>query len=483
MTAASLDTLPPDVLLAIFLASSPASIRACRRVCRSLRSFISTNDYLQYLLALENCEYVKPLCPRMDLSYAQKKQMLDDHWDRWYDHPWSSYRVVTYHELPMGKGRVEASANGMTSNNRGTGFNQWSFRTEIQHEVSVAVDPDQDLLAILDRHFTIHLLTATTKEHHPKSPTLPIALKRFNEFMIVTTWGDGIELFGHLLIGVFAVDRQATLSLLVIWNWTTGQEVTRLVVKTSDHTRRYQTRIFDFLSDDTLVICRRFDPTETLAQNLPEDTFGLLDIYKLNPLATGSPIIHVASLALPAGTVKDEKVTGVHFSSSLYTPPSLRPQVWEISPKERLICVSTHGTYHGENVCLHAQTLLEYASSTNNSIVRWDEWGLQAAWDKWDGPVSRSSSIIKTHGQRLIAAKSLWMGEKIEVSFIELERTQDDRIVPICRRTLVLGPDLSKQNGGEALSTGPLTQISINNESSALPRLALLDYFSSYLML
>ncbi|KAG8724443.1 hypothetical protein FRC09_018546 [Ceratobasidium sp. 395] len=470
MAAASLDTLPPDVLLAIFSASTPASIRACR----------------QYLIALENCDYVEPLCPRTDLSYAQKKQMLDDHWDRWYDHSSSPDREMTYYELPKGKGRVEASANGMTvwgpegttgymffqnkSNNRGTGLNQWSFRTEIQSEVSVAVDPDQDLLAILDRHFTIHLLTATTREHHPKSPTLPIALKRFNEFMVVTTWGDGIELFGHLLIGVFAVDRQATLSLLVIWNWTTGQEVTRLIIKTSDHLRRHQTRIFDFLSDDILVICRRFDPTEPLTQSLPADTFGLLDIYKLNPLATGSPTIHVASLALPAGAIRDEKVAGVHFSSSLYTPPSLRPQVWEISPKDRLICVSTNGTYHGENVCLRAQTLLEYASSTNNSIVRWDEWSSQAAWDKWDGPISQFSNIIKTHGERLVAAKSLWMGEKIEVIFFELECTQDGRIVPVCRGMLVLGPDTSRQNGGEALSTGPLTQISINNESSALPR-------------
>ncbi|KAG8723511.1 hypothetical protein FRC09_003002 [Ceratobasidium sp. 395] len=444
------------------------------------------NDYLQYLLALENCGYGEPFCPRTDISYAQKKQILDDHWDRWYDQASIPDNVVSYHELPKGKGQVEASANGTTvwssegttgymffqneSNNRGTGFNQWSFRTEIQHQVSLAVDPDQDLLAVLDRHFTIHLLTATTKERHPKSPKLPIALKRFNEFMIVTTWGDGIELFGHLLIGVFAVDRQVSLSLLVIWNWTTGQEVTRLIVKTSDHRVRHQTRIFDFLSDDILVICRRFDPTEPLAQSLPEDTFGLLELYKLNPLATGSPTIHVASLALPAGTIENEKVMGVHFSSSLYTPPSLRPQVWEVSPKSRLICVSTNGTYHGENVCLQAQTLLEYASSTNNSIVRWDEWGSQAAWDRWDGPISEDCYIIKTHGGRLIAAKSLWMGEKIEVIFFELECTQDGRIVPVSRGMLALGPDTSKQNGGEALSTGPLTQIGINNESSALPR-------------
>ncbi|KAG8796042.1 hypothetical protein FRC12_005832 [Ceratobasidium sp. 428] len=162
MPAASLDTLPTDVLLAIFSVSPPASIRACCHVCRSLKELISANDYLQYLLRLDACGYVEPRCPRPDLTYAEKKQILSDHWDRWYDS--SSKTVVTDHELPDGKGRVEATTKGTTvwypegtigymffqnpSINRGTGFKQWSYWPKIYGD-SIAIDSDRNLLAVL----------------------------------------------------------------------------------------------------------------------------------------------------------------------------------------------------------------------------------------------------------------------------------------------------------------------------------------------
>ncbi|KAG8723512.1 hypothetical protein FRC09_003003 [Ceratobasidium sp. 395] len=339
MPTASLDTLPADILLAIPSVSTPASIRAC----------------WQYLIALGICGYAEPLCPRTDLSYAQKKQVLRDHFFQWYGGS-SSDAVVRYYELPTGKGRVEASAKGTTvwgpegatgfmffrnpSNNRGTGFNQWNFMPGLSDH-SVAVDPDQNLLAILDQRCTIHLLTATTQEPHPKAPTPPIAYNPGDAKVFGTTWGGRIELFGLLIIGVFVMGQEPRVSVIFIWNWTTGQELMRLI--DSDHRVRHrQTSIFDFLSDNTFVICRQFDPTETLARELPEDTLGLLEIYKFDPLAP-SPALHVASLALPASTIKNETVTAVYFSSSLYPPPSLQPQVWGISPETRLICVSING--------------------------------------------------------------------------------------------------------------------------------------------
>ncbi|KAG8792124.1 hypothetical protein FRC12_007124 [Ceratobasidium sp. 428] len=390
MPAASFDTLPTDLLLAIFSVSTPASVRACWHVCPLFKELISTNDYLQYVLALLACGYVEPLCPRTDLSYAQKKQILKDHLHRWYKND----VVATYHELPTGKGRLVASAKGTTmwapegttgymffqnpSNNQGTGLNQRSFYSKI-NEFSAAVDPDHNLLAILDLRYTIHLLTVTTQERHPKSPAMPIVYNCDAPNMFGTLWGDRIELFGQLLIGVFAMNRRITRSALVIWNWMTGQEIMRVVIKTRDHVRRYMNRIFDFLSEDTIVICRQFDPTETLTQGLPKYTFGLLDIYKFDPLAV-SPATLVASLALPANILPGETESpAVYFSSSLYTPPSLRPQVWETTPETRLLCISVDGMFRWENVCVQAQTLLEYADTTSGSIVRWAEWRLQAA--------------------------------------------------------------------------------------------------------
>ncbi|KAG8796038.1 hypothetical protein FRC12_005828 [Ceratobasidium sp. 428] len=478
MPVASLGTLPADVLLNIFSVSTPASIRVCRHVCRTFKQLISTTDHLQYLLALDTCGYVEPLCPRTDLSYAQKKQILFDHWNRWYNP--SSDELVTSHELPTGKGRVEASAKGTTiwspegtmgymffqnpSNNRGVGLKKWNFRPD-SYGYSIAINPELNLLAVLDEQYTIRLLTATTLERHPKSPMLPIVFNHDGANTFGTTWGDGIELFGSLIVGVFAMDQRVMISTLVIWNWATGQEVMRLLVKTSRHNQRRLNRIFDFVSEDTLVVCRRFDPTEALAQSLPGNTFGLLDIYKFDPLAV-LPATLVASLALPANIIKGETETpAVYFSSSPYIPPSLQPQVWETSPGTRTLCVSIDGMHRWENVCVQAKTLLGYGGgTTSNSIIRWDEWGPQAAWDKWDGPISKGSNRIKTQGHRIISMKCLWIAKEIEVNFFELERTQDGQIAPALKAKFVVGPDMSQPNGGEALNTGPRTEIDMNDE-------------------
>ncbi|KAG8796041.1 hypothetical protein FRC12_005831 [Ceratobasidium sp. 428] len=255
------------------------------------------------------------------------------------------------------------------------------------------------------------------------------------------------------------MNNRVMLAALVIWNWTTGQEI-----MASSLYELEQTRLFDFLSDDTLVICRRFDPTETLAQSLPENTFGLLDIYKFDPLAT-SPATLVTSLALPANVIKGETdIPLVFFSSSLYTP-SLQPQIWEISPETRLLCISIRGKYDWENVCVQAHTLLEYAGTTNNSIVRWEEWGSQAVWDKCDGPISRLSCSIRTHGRRLFTMSHLYLTQEIEIYFFELESEQDGRIVPALRGEFAMGPKPSKQTENEVPVVGPRSEFEMNDES------------------
>ncbi|KAG8724449.1 hypothetical protein FRC09_018552 [Ceratobasidium sp. 395] len=256
-----------------------------------------------------------------------------------------------------------------------------------------------------------------------------------------TGGADRIDLSGPLLVGTFAMDNQVKLAALIIWNWTIGQEIMRLVVKTRDHTRRTQTRVFDFLSDDTLVICRRFDSTEELAQGLPENTFGLLDIYKFDPLAT-SPAVLVTSLALPANIIEGEIER----------------------PATRLLCISIGGKFDWENVCVQAQTLLEYAGTTNNSIVRWEEWGLRAAWDKRKGRISYKSYRIRSHGHRLFTL-NLGISNEMDIKVSELKRKQDGRIVPILSMEFGIRPNLSKQDENEVPWIGPRSEFEMNDES------------------
>lgn len=208
---------------------------------------IAANHYLQYLLELDASGYIEPICPRTDLSYAEKVVLLRGHTKRWND-PESVIPVC--YELPDGymleylNGTViwakenEVSTRlyfyQLPSKNRGTSLKHWSFDLDNMYNI-VDGDPHQDLMVLLEggdgqEIAKIHLRTMSTNEPHPRTHQAVLC------YVPVTTFerryfGIRITLFGCLLAGFFVHTSWGQGSTrqdhrIVIWNWMTGYEVT-----------------------------------------------------------------------------------------------------------------------------------------------------------------------------------------------------------------------------------------------------------------
>ncbi|KAG8766763.1 hypothetical protein FRC12_006668 [Ceratobasidium sp. 428] len=250
MGTTSFDKLPADVLRLIFV-HSPASIKQCQKICRSLRNLINTDHYLQYLAQLNACGYVEPLCPRTDLRYADKANILRKH-----NSGWANLTSVTsdYYELQgyssahFGTG-IDAFVKGtsmwarsnrndknafdliftqLPSTNRGTEFKQWSIAFVYNEFGGFWIDPEQDLLVVAKyrtgtstRPYNLHLRSMATNKPHPRAPTGQNVLRYIPP---AASWvrNQRVWICGYLLAGIFNVDRNIN---IIIWNWTTGLQV------------------------------------------------------------------------------------------------------------------------------------------------------------------------------------------------------------------------------------------------------------------
>jgi hypothetical protein len=214
-------------------------------VCRLFRDIVREDTYLQYLLELDTCGYIEPSYPRMDLTYAEKIELLRNHTNRW-NHP-DSVVPVPYKLHVNGKLSADTLSKGifawgirdeaggylqqihflqLPSRNRGTDSKTW-FIHDIPANVShFRIDPEQDLLVLLVISGTsyIHLRSMTTGAAHPK-----VAPGRS-----VITYN--VELGGHPSLIHFDVhdhlvaiaflfwDGEVAKSRVTIWDWTIGEQ-------------------------------------------------------------------------------------------------------------------------------------------------------------------------------------------------------------------------------------------------------------------
>ncbi|KAG8716688.1 hypothetical protein FRC09_015360, partial [Ceratobasidium sp. 395] len=243
MAAALFETLPADTLLVILSLLPGSSIRQCLQVCRLLNDLIRSSDYLEYLLELDACGYIRPDRIRADLSYGEMIKLLREHKARW-DNPQKV--VPTYYELPIGY-RVESNPlskgvftmaakrnDGLVDQihffqlpfkNKGTGFEHWRIDLEVLFW-DFLVDPDQYLLVGLEQvHATpttkVHLKFMRTNVDHPKSVS--------GQFTIARRFYDNFdssiaEVIGHSL-AVFGRSQVERSFCAEIWDWTTGQRL------------------------------------------------------------------------------------------------------------------------------------------------------------------------------------------------------------------------------------------------------------------
>ncbi|KAG9081971.1 hypothetical protein FRC06_005302, partial [Ceratobasidium sp. 370] len=328
------------------------------------------DDYLQYRLELDVCGYVEPLCPRIDLSYTEKTKILRRHNARWND---PASVAPTCYELPryqitgadvFVKGTFAWSQAGgsedfkrlvfyqLPSINRGTDFKHWSIDLAKEFR-DFWIDPELDLLVVAEQtsqypnrsSYNIHLRSMTTNTTHPRAapdrsiisytphltpdPLVPRCLVRISD---------------HLLVMLFKFVDRTRPKHIVIWNWTTGQELTYLTF-TDEGSHLFA----ELLSENSFVICRSVLSPD-VDTDFPESTLGWLSVYQFEPQATTSAqATHAMSFALP---VNQDKTTQ-WYDIALHPAPMTTPlnassrhrspaKVYDLTLGDRLLCVDIY---------------------------------------------------------------------------------------------------------------------------------------------
>lgn len=435
--SSQLGSLPEDVWRLVLAFSVPSSIRACQQVCRSLCDIVKSDVCLQYLLELDACGYVEPANPRWDLTYAQKLEMVRGHRSRW-DHPESV--VPTVFELKLDERGVtyeyaggvyvrgvqkHDSWEGLTrqlyfyqlpSPNRGIEYKHWEI-SDLGFDVrDFGIDPEQDLLVLLEPGedvYRIHLRTMSTNETHPNTSAgrsiivEPHSVESARSFYF--------EISGYLLAVLFRSRNERIQSYVVIWDWTAGQELSRV------HTVDGYSASFTLLSEDSFVV-PRFSHSYEGGENLPGDTYGSLDLYQFEPHTTASAeATRMASFALPPLEDKDVKSSFRIRCAPTRVMPSYsnatsQPKVFDLSPNSRLLCLDiavstiTLGMVLAESagtLYVPCSLLLDSVAKrqglefppADSLVVPWADWAEKTSWVETRDLISNNECFV--FGQRM----------------------------------------------------------------------------------
>ncbi|QRV76807.1 hypothetical protein RhiJN_04822 [Ceratobasidium sp. AG-Ba] len=446
--------LPTEVVLQIITLSTPASIRTCLRVCRSLKKLIDASDYLQYLLELDRCGYIEPNCPRTDLNYAQKKHMLRTHRAR-LEKP-ETIKPAQY-ELPAGVPtgvtpfvggiltmkplQIDGPSNliqfcQLPSNNRNTVLKSWSIEFGVLFYEFV-VDPEQDLLIgfeciqldnTLRVHMRVHIRTMTTGKPHPES-----AIPHFlTEGILAPVPGEPDRIHVQVIGRSLAITRWSWISrrfYTTVWNWKTGKKFSvcplRLITNTSftNSLKQYLNFVDKYtgppqlISEDYLVALRSSVLPGT-ATHMPNYGLGCLNVYKVDFHSTTSvPAIHITSLALPSernlGTTYQLSIKLAHSTAvSMHHGSSSR--VYDLRPQDRFLCleITPNGDpeddhYRQRILYMPVSALLDICSKQHitltepePNLVPWSDWAHSVIWlfDSEFAP----STFLHLFGQRAV---------------------------------------------------------------------------------
>ncbi|KAG8773118.1 hypothetical protein FRC12_002709 [Ceratobasidium sp. 428] len=459
MGTTSFDTLPADILRLIFV-HSPASIKQCQKVssrhvmnytfpdelavqiCRSLRNLINTDHYLQYLAQLNACGYVEPFCPRTDLRYADKANILRKH-----NSGWANLTSVTpdYYELRGYSGAhfgtgIDAFVKGtfmwprsnrndknafdlvftqLPSTNRGTEFKQWSAAFVYNEFGGFWIDPEQDLLVVAEdrmgtntRPYNLHLRSMATNRPHPRAPTGQNVLRYIPP---ATSWvrDQRVWICGYLLAAIFNVDRNIN---IIIWNWTTGLQVSYLSIARNTI---FDGDCFEFLSENLFIVCRLACAPDAYS-SFPKKTLGWISVYQFNPqAAVSNGATHMASFALPANRDKLDC-----YSLTMHHTPITSSMIGQCSaakiydhilgdrllrmdvsvPADNLDSTTAIGTLYVASSVLLGALPKDTRRNTQQStfkLIPWSEWADHTAWvdhSKWHPFFDKPQSF----GHRLV---------------------------------------------------------------------------------
>ncbi|KAG9079355.1 hypothetical protein FS749_008585, partial [Ceratobasidium sp. UAMH 11750] len=260
----TLTTLPEETLVHILCRASPADIQICRQVCRFLWTLIDSSAELQYLIELYTLGYVPPTHPHPTQTYAESLELLRAHKSRTtsisklkpkryplqqtrsgytstYDFYGGVYaRGSTLNSLSNATRRLELYQ--LASVNKQTEFKQWTHRDVGVDTRDFAMEPDFDLLVLLElaeqtvdpdatqgtpnlvQHFNVNLRSLETCAAHPDAAR-PVIRHSLHSFPLMT-WSFYFQIVGRYLAVLFLIGVENQPCQLRVWDWTTGNAVT-----------------------------------------------------------------------------------------------------------------------------------------------------------------------------------------------------------------------------------------------------------------
>ncbi|KAJ1310916.1 hypothetical protein OPQ81_009428 [Rhizoctonia solani] len=378
----------PEEIIRYILAQTPGrDLVRCYQVCHLLKRIIEESAELQYFIELYSFGYVPPSNPRNDILYTEKLQLIKEHKERWTSTSWT--QVDTY---PLKKRNSNSScstydfyggiyAQGFSlpgvgehtrrldfyqlpSVNRGTPWRQWSFEDVGVDVRDFVMQPDYDLLVLLEmnqslpypnsdgiegapdlmQYFTIHLRTLGTNRPHPDAvrPTISYNTPSYRR----TRSSFYLQIVGRYLAIQFLVTNASGSDKfkLRVWDWTTGKDVTYIEPWTTG------AESFTFLSDQ-LILIPSIEVVTTSEGGLHNTrTHGKLVVFTFTEPTGNDPAEEarpIASFDLPHTDNPFLDLQGLSCRCDPAPVPSSRsatrhdgiPKLFDLAPENRVLCL------------------------------------------------------------------------------------------------------------------------------------------------
>ncbi|CAE7212593.1 unnamed protein product [Rhizoctonia solani] len=378
--------LPQEIIVYILAWTLPQDLLKWRQACRLLKQFIDGSAELQYLIELYSFGYVPPSNPRHDILYPEKLRLVKEHQRQWKTTSWtqvdmyplkkrnSSSVSSTYDfcggiyaqgfSLPgIGEHTRRLDLYQLPSVNRGTPWKQWSIEDLGVDVRDFVMQPDYDLLVLLEinkslprsnpdgiegapdltQYFTIHLRTLGTNQPHPDAarPTISYSTPSYRR----TRPSFYFQIVGRYLAVQFLISSVSSEKFqLRVWDWTTGKDVTYI------EPWRAGAESFTFLSDRLVLIpCLQVVSENEDGLHDPR-THGKLIVFTFTDPMGDQPAREarpIASFDLPNAANPFLDLQGLSCRCDPAPVPSFRsatrhdgiPKLFDLAPENRVLCL------------------------------------------------------------------------------------------------------------------------------------------------
>ncbi|CCA75303.1 hypothetical protein PIIN_09288 [Serendipita indica DSM 11827] len=415
----TIDDLPTELILAIFAFMDPKTMISASSACRQWYKLYSLPEQ-QYKVAQHRYS-VADGPPNDEWPASRRLEALRAHQARWRTLSWAKSHTFNNDTGDQWEcfsgvyGRANRFQNCIMFNKApsvvvNSDESMWSINVPIPIR-DFCMDSYQDLVVVMNAENQrsrrdVHFLSMSDGRPHPRAK-YPLVSEDISSVWPYDS-GCTIEIYGEHVIILFrgytypTTGAQRFSSVLIIWNWITGEKMMRLSSSGNNFVDS-----FCFLSPDHVLVGRRTYPSTPSAQSSLEVYCfgkGLQHInmrrFQLPKLAADASLNYLELLCQAVPTPNH------HAWRPFYTSPSNR--ICMIS-----VYYSNEVSYRWVNYIVFASTFLKtFPNEETNlgivdpeefryiSTVPWKDWSLQTRITSWNS--ERSVYKAVTYGTRIV---------------------------------------------------------------------------------